>query len=952
LDQFTNEGVVNDTEVAYRTKGGRIMPMSFSASLLHDGNGVADIACIAQDISARKETEHELRRKTAFLEAQVHSSPDGILVVDDTGRRILQNQRAVFLWKIPPEIADDPDDGKHLQFVANQTIHPQQFAERVKYLYAHPDEVGHDEIELKDGTILDRYTAPAKGPDGAYFGRIWEFRDITQRKQTEMALLESELRFRRFAEHIDDVFWSTSPDGSKINYVSPAYEKIWGRSVQALHANPKQWLEAIVLEDRAKVCAVLDKLAVGQAYGIEYRITRPDGGMRWVYDRGFPLRDPSGKVYLTLGVCSDITERKKLEVEVRRHEQRLESFFSGATTGMAIINQEMRYVQINETLAQMNGLPVAAHLGQTIGQVLPKLESILTPLLQQVLATGQPILNMEICGETARQPGVIGHWVASYFPVQGSAGQIEGVGVIVVETTERKLAEEQLRASEERFRQLAENIHEVFWITEVNSGKINYLSPSYEKIWGRSCASLYAEPRTWNDATHPEDQQRVKEGFDQAATRGIFDETYRIIRPDKTVRWIRDRGFPVYNAQGEVYRLVGIAEDITDHRRLEEQLRQSQKMEAIGTLAGGIAHDFNNILAAIGGYTELAKLAAGDNAEVTAHLETVLKASSRAVDLVSQILTFSRQQEQPLKPLQLRPIVEESLKLLRATIPSTVEFSASFAPDTPMVKAVASQVQQVIMNLGTNAWHAMKGRAGRLEIKLRGVDVTAHLATMQSTLQPGRYVQLSISDSGHGMDRKTVERIFEPFFTTKEPGQGTGLGLSVVHGIMQSHGGAVTVDSEKGRGTTFHLYFPACTSGEEKAGISAATIPRGHGEHILYVDDEELLTRLGRENLTSLGYEVTVETNVLEALKRVRLDPDYFDLVITDQTMPVMVGTDFARELQLLRPDLPIIITTGYTTNLTPEQLRAIGIQELLPKPHSSQLLAAAVNRVFSARKA
>ena len=551
--------------------------------------------------------------------------------------------------------------------------------------------------------------------------------------------------FQQFAEHINDVFWSTPPDFSKINYVSPAYETIWGRSVESLRANPHQWLDAVVPADQPAVMTALEELARGRNFSMEYRIVQPNGAERWVFDRGFPLRDASGNVCLTLGVCTDITEHKH--------------------------------------------------------------------------------------------------------------------------------SEQQLRTSEERFRQLAENIHEVFWITDLDSGKIQYLSPVYEKVWGRTCASLCAAPETWNDATHPQDQQRVKEAFDKSATQGIFDEVYRIIRPDGSIRWVHDRGFPVHDANGKPYRLVGFAEDITEHHQLESQLRQSQKMEAIGTLAGGIAHDFNNILAAINGYTELAKNHAADNPKACAHLQTVLKATSRAVDLVHQILTFSRQQEQMRKPMHLQSVVEESLKLLRATIPTNIEFVTAYAPDAPAVRAVASQVQQVIMNLGTNAWHAMRDRSGRLEVKLVSINVDTHLAKMQPNLHPGHYARLSISDTGQGMDRKTLDRIFEPFFTTKEPGKGTGLGLAVVHGIMQNHEGAIAVYSEHGKGTTFHLYFPACSEDVVEIDAPEKALPHGHGERILYVDDEDLLAQLGRENLTSLGYDVVAETDVQTAIEKVRKNP-------------------------------------------------------------------------------
>jgi two-component system, cell cycle sensor histidine kinase and response regulator CckA len=361
-----------------------------------------------------------------------------------------------------------------------------------------------------------------------------------------------------------------------------------------------------------------------------------------------------------------------------------------------------------------------------------------------------------------------------------------------------------------------------------------------------------------------------------------------------------------------------------ERRQLEEQLRQAQKMEAIGTLAGGVAHDFNNILAIINGYTELLKLSLADRPEFNEHLNAVAAAGARAAGLVRQILTFSRREQTRREQMQLAPVIEEAVKFLRATIPSTIEIDLHLATDVPTVLADATEVHQVIMNLGTNAWHAMSGRAGKLDVRLEPFIVDHELAAHTPQLQEGRYARLSVSDSGDGMDQATLSRIFEPFFTTKVAGEGTGLGLSVVYGIMQSHDGAITVYSKPRIGTTFRLYFPAHLSEGPIAEIQATATPSGAGECVLFVDDEAPLARLGKAILERLKYSVEARTDVIEALELIRTEPGRFDIVITDQTMPSMTGIDFARHIGNIRPDLPIILTTGYIGQLKIEQLRAI----------------------------
>ncbi len=397
-----------------------------------------------------------------------------------------------------------------------------------------------------------------------------------------------------------------------------------------------------------------------------------------------------------------------------------------------------------------------------------------------------------------------------------------------------------------------------------------------------------------------------------------------------------------------------LQEDITQRERtaverirIEEKLRQAQKLEALGTLAGGIAHDFNNILAGIIGFADLGIQDAANPAASAASFTEILKAGGRARDLVRQILAFSRHRDQDRQPLDLEENVRDALRLLRATLPATVEIISEFEPGTPKVLADSIEVHQVVTNLVTNAWHALGDRTGHVRVHLATFPVDADFAHTHPDLRPARYVRLSVSDNGSGMDSATASRIFEPFFTTKEPGRGTGLGLSVVHGIMKSCDGAISVYTKPGDGTTFHLYFPALDFDAPSNAEAEPALVGGSGQRVLFIDDEPVLNILGERFLTRLGYVPVIERDALAALALFREQP--FDLVITDLTMPQLSGIDLARRLWEIRPGTRIILTTGYTATLDTPRAREIGFRELLLKPYSIQALGDCLQRALGA---
>ncbi len=452
------------------------------------------------------------------------------------------------------------------------------------------------------------------------------------------------------------------------------------------------------------------------------------------------------------------------------------------------------------------------------------------------------------------------------------------------------------------------------------------------------------------EITHPKDVDLDREYHERLrnGTMREYTREKRYIRKDGSTVWA-SVAVSTLGAAGELpSAFLAVVLDISERKRLDDHFVQAQKMEALGQFSGGVAHDFNNILAAIGGYTELSQMILTDNPEVRGYLGQVLKSTGRAADLVRQILTFSRHEPQARRSIQLQKVVEESMILLRASIPSTIVFETAISQDIPPVLANANQIHQILMNLGINAWHAMRNGLGRLRVTLEKFDVSVEYAATKPRLQSGAYVRLSVADTGCGMTPATLRRIFDPFFTTKAPGEGTGLGLSVVHGIMDGHDGAVTVHSQPGEGTVFRLYFPVHDGDALEVEVGNAPVERGNGEKILIVDDEEILAQLIEKTLTNLGYEAEYEIDPVMALSMIRDNPARYRLVLSDQTMPGMTGLNLASHIREVRPDLPVILMTGYSLSLTAERVEEAGVRQLMLKPVTIQSLGAAVYAAIS----
>lgn len=427
------------------------------------------------------------------------------------------------------------------------------------------------------------------------------------------------------------------------------------------------------------------------------------------------------------------------------------------------------------------------------------------------------------------------------------------------------------------------------------------------------------------------------------------------IKPGKAALCPEKEVFKLYNerlVKKLEQKMLAMEKEITERKRteeerkkLEEKLYQVQKMEAIGTLAGGIAHDFNNVLYSIIGYTELTMDDVPEGSLAQKNLAEVLKGAMRAKDMVRQILAFSRKDDMQKKPVKIQPVVKEALKLLRASIPATIEIRQSIDEDCGPVLAASTQIHQVVMNLATNAYQAMREKGGLLELTLMEEKIGSD--DSNPDLYPGTYLKLTVSDTGHGMNSVVMKKIFDPYFSTKGPGEGTGMGLAVVHGIVKSHGGDITIYSKPGEGTTFHVYLPLIkTRPVEPKTVPAEPTPTGT-EHILFVDDEEAIVRMTQQILERLGYQVTSRTSSVEALEAFKAKPDKYDLVITDMTMPNMTGVELAPRLREIRSEIPIIMCTGFSETIDEDRAKNMGILAYIMKPFLTDEIAKTIRKVF-----
>ncbi len=811
-----------------------------------------------------------------------------------------------------------------------------------------------------EGRDFETHLEPFRDSIGNVNGVIGISFDITERTKAEKNLRY----FRQAVESSSDAIGMSTSEG-KHYYQNEVFTRLFGLNVEEVEG--EEGPPSTIYKDEKIGREVFETIMKGGEWNGEVEMLNKHRDKLIIHLRAYSIKDKDDQVLGLVGMHTDITDQKQAEKQLQRSAILLKTTQQLAKIGGWEIDldkqttfwtdevyrihdlQSDRFTSIENNKvdrAHNNQSDEFTHIDEAVKLSAecydPEDRPVIIEAFRKCVEEGKAY-DLEFPFTTTKGRRI---WIRTITsPIMEGDRVIKVIGNFM-DITDQKQTEEALRVSEERYRRLFNSIKDAIFVHQPGiDGKIN----KFIEVNDVACQK-YGYTReellelTPLDLAIPELKEDAR-----MRVRNILSEKHYVFEIIHRSKQSKDIPVEVNAHLIDFYgqpTVLSIVRDISDRKRLESQLQQAQKMEAIGTLAGGIAHDFNNILTAILGNAELAEFEIPGNSPARHSLDQVYKAAYRARDLVAQILAFSRQTDQELKPIKVNIILQEALNLLRSSLPATIEIRQRITTKRDTIIGDPTQIHQIIMNLCTNAHHALRDEGGVLEVSLKDVDLDLETQTDYLDLKPGSYMQLSVKDTGPGMNRETVGRIFDPYFTTKEKGEGTGLGLSVVHGIVKNHGGSIIVNSEPGEGTTFHVYFPLVESHIEPESKEAEPVPEGN-ECILFVDDEEAICDIGKRSLQRLGYSVEVRTSSLEALEAFRSQPERYDLIITDMTMPQMTGDRLSKKLMEIRPDIPIVICTGFSEMLDERKAQEIGIRTFIMKPLVIRELANTVRKVL-----
>lgn len=785
--------------------------------------------------------------------------------------------------------------------------------------------------------------------DGRFLGYRGITSDITSRVMQERgiraALRATDLRYHHILSHLHTAILLVGEDG-RVEFCNREFLSMFGLDMTPEDLLGKSAFETLALSavsyrdpeaGRARVEAIVadGKPVRRELVGLK--------GDRFVL-RDFAPLAVGGRKLGRLWNHHDISELTRAQSSLAERTRHLQIILDAMPGPVVHLDIQRRYTFANRPFCEFFGLQLEDVIGRTAGAIMGDRTF---QIVQSHTASAWQGESVTYEREHVMPDGSKRDMVVHALPEFNELGELQGIICLTLDVTEQRTAERAAASSEARFMDVIDSVDGIFWEADARTLTISKVSKNAERLLGYPVEEWLA-PGFWASHLHAEDRDSAMAltAMHTEADRN-HDIEYRFIAADGRIVWLRDQ-VTVVSQEGGASLLRGLMTDISARKRaeserasLEAQLRESQKMAAVGTLAGGIAHDFNNILATILGNIELARQDAGNDPDLAESLEEIRRAATRGRDVVQQILAFSRRQPTARKIFAPGPVVEATARLLRTTLPPRVTLHTQCPPDVPEILGDPTQLQQVVLNLVANAVQAMQEAAGSIVLNLDAVKLDAGFAELHPAVLPllkegqaGTAVRLAVSDDGPGIEGEVIARIFEPFFTTKPMGEATGLGLSVVHGIVQAHDGVIDVSSTPGQGATFTLYLPAARESREPvaAGPAAAPVPATNGNRILYVDDDESLVFLVKRLLGRRGYVVAGFTRQQAALDALRAAPQAFDLLVTDYNMPGLSGLDVAREALSIRADLPVAVSSGFIDEALNAQAKAAGVREVIFK--------------------
>ena len=903
------------------------------------------------DITDRKQMEEELRKSRDESEIKVRERTAELAKANELLERVFSSVDVSIAYMdkefnfIRVNRAYAESDGREPEFYVGKNhfaLFPNEENEHLfrkvidtgepYSVYARPFQYG--EHPERGVTYWDWSLQPVKDPDGVVSGVVLSLVDVSERVRAQESAEAERRRFNDVLEILPAYLVLLTRD-HHVPFANRFFRERFGE------AHGRRCFE--YLFGRSEPCVVCESYTPFRTRAPHHwDWTGPDGRDYDVYD--FPFTDTDGST-LILEMGIDVTERKQAEEALKAASVYTRSLIEASLDPLVTISPDGKIMDVNRATELATGVSREDLIGTDFLNYFTDPESArqgYRRVFSEGFVRDYPLAIRHTSGKVAEV-------LYNATVYKNEKGEVEGVFAAARDITKRKRAEEALKGRDALLRTMFETLPLGLWITN-KQGRIIDGNQAGQQIWaGARYVGIdqFGEYKGWRL-----DTGKLIEPEEWAVVRAVrkgetsLNEEIEIECFDGSHKIILNSAVPIRNERQEILGAFIVNEDITERKKAERNQQQTQKMEALGTLAGGVAHDFNNILMPITINTELALLDTPDGSPLRQYLQPVLDAAKRGRDLVSQIITFSRQREAERRPVSVGPVVKEALRFLRASLPRNIEIRERIEIESDTILGDPTQIHQVLMNLSSNAAYAMRERGGNLDVRLTCIEVDSDMAAKYPPLKQGPHLKLTVCDTGCGMTRDVAERVFDPFFTTKKPGEGTGMGLAVVHGIVKNHKGAITLYSEMGEGTTFNVFLPRIQDEIKVENGSLKSIPTGK-ERILVVDDEEPQLQSVTRMLEKLGYNVVGKSDSLEALDVFQAESGKFDLVITDQTMPKMTGEKLVKSILGIRPDIPIILCTGFSEIIDADEAKALGIREFVMKPFTVREMAEKVRKAL-----